>query len=111
MDNGRNNGGPRMQFYNDMPNNLQVSYSGNYGILSIFDSTIINNLRDFTDLCTVKVSDYIMGTDFQDRAELLALEGKTSIASWIKEITSYNEVELTSSTFIPFKYFKKVLDE
>lgn len=111
MDNGGNNGGPRLDFYSNMINNLRVNYKNSPALMSIFDSKIISNLRTFTDLCTVKVSDYIMGTDFQDRAELLALEGKTSIASWIKEITSYNEVELTSSTFIPFKYFKKVLDE
>jgi hypothetical protein len=96
-----------------MLDNLYINYENETSdvIMSIFDSNIIGNLRDFTDLCTVKVSDYIMGTDFQNREELLALEGKTSIASWIKEITSYNEVELTSSTFVPFKYFKKVLDE
>ncbi len=111
MDNGNNNGGTRMDFYNDMKSNLKVNYNSNYVLISIFDSSILENLRDFTDLCTVKVSDYIMGTDFQDRAGLLALEGKTSIASWIEEITSYNEIELTSSTFVPFKYFKKALDE
>ena len=111
MDNGGNNGGPRLEFYSNMTNNLRVNYKNSPALMSIFDAKIISNLRTFTDLCTVKVSDYIMGTDFQDRAELLALEGKTSIASWIKEITSYNEVELTSSTFVPFKYFKKVLDE
>lgn len=111
MDNGNNNGGTRMDFYNDMKSNLKVNYNSNYVLMSIFDSSILENLRDFTDLCTVKVSDYIMGTDFQNRAGLLALEGKTSIASWIEEITSYNEIELTSSTFVPFKYFKKILDE
>ena len=111
MDNGGNNGGPRLDFYSNMINNLMVNYKNSPALMSIFDSKLISNLRTFTDLCTVKVSDYIMGTDFQNREELLALEGKTSIASWIKEITSYSEVELTSSMFVPFKYFKKVLDE
>lgn len=111
MDNGKNNGGTRMQFYNDMPNNLQVKYSGNYGILSISNSSVIGTLRDFTDLCTVKVSDSIMGTDFQNREELLELEGKESIESWIEELTSYNKVNLTESSFVPYKYFKKVAIE
>lgn len=111
MDNGSNNGGSRMSFYDDMPNNLQVNYSGNYNILSIFDSTIIENLRDFTDLCTVKVSDLIMGTDFQNRSELLNLAGKTSIEAWINELTSYNEIELTQESFVAYKYYIKAIDE
>lgn len=111
MDNGRNNGGPRMQFYDGMPNNLQVSYSGNYVLMSIFDSTIINNLREFTDLCTVKISDLIMGTDFQNRAELLQLENKTSIEDWVNELTSYRRIDLTQQDFVACKYFIKTVDE
>lgn len=111
MDNGRNNGGPRMQFYDGMPNNLQVSYSGNYVLMSIFDSTIINNLREFTDLCTVKISDLIMGTDFQNRAELLQLENKTSIEDWVNELTSYRRIDLTQQDFVACKYFIKTIDE
>lgn len=111
MDNGRNNGGPRMQFYDGMPNNLQVSYSGKYVLMSIFDSTIINNLREFTDLCTVKISDLIMGTDFQNRAELLQLENKTSIEDWVNELTSYRRIDLTQQDFVACKYFIKTIDE
>lgn len=111
MDNGRNNGGPRMQFYDGMPNNLQVSYSGNHVLMSIFDSTIINNLREFTDLCTVKISDLIMGTDFQNRAELLQLENKTSIEDWVNELTSYRRIDLTQQDFVACKYFIKTIDE
>ena len=111
MDNGRNNGGPRMQFYDSMPNNLQVSYSGNCVLMSIFDSTIINNLREFTDLCTVKISDLIMGTDFQNRAELLQLENKTSIEDWVNELTSYRRIDLTQQDFVACKYFIKTIDE
>lgn len=111
MDNGSNNGGTRMQFYNSMPNNLQVSYSGNCVLMSIFDSTIINNLRDFTDLCTVKISDLIMGTDFQDRAELLQLENKTSVEDWVNELTSYRRINLTQQDFVACKYFIKTIDE
>lgn len=111
MDNGRNNGGPRMQFYDGMPNNLQVSYSGNYVLMSIFDSIIINNLREFTDLCTVKISDLIMGTDFQNRAELLQLENKTSIEDWVNELTSYRRIDLTQQDFVACKYFIKTIDE
>ena len=111
MDNGRNNGGTRMAFYDEMPNNLQVNYNGNYVLMSIFDSTIIENLRDFTDLCTVKVSDLIMGTDFQNRSELLNLAGKTSIEAWINELTSYNEIELTQESFVAYKYYIKAIDE
>lgn len=111
MDNGRNNGGPRMQFYDGMPNNLQVSYSRNYVLMSIFDSTIINNLREFTDLCTVKISDLIMGTDFQNRAELLQLENKTSIEDWVNELTSYRRIDLTQQDFVACKYFIKTIDE
>ena len=111
MDNGRNNGGSRMYFYDSMPNNLQVSYSGKRVLMSIFDSTVINNLRDFTDLCTVKISDLIMGTDFQDRAELLHLAHKSSMESWINELTSYRKVELTQETFVEYKYFIKTIDE
>lgn len=111
MDDGRNSSGPRMQFYNSMPNNLQVNYSGNDVLMSIFDSTIIENLRDFTDLCTVKISDLIMGTDFQNRAELLQLAHKSSMESWINELTSYRKVELTQETFVEYKYFIKTIDE
>lgn len=110
-DDGGNNGGTRMYFYDSMPNNLQVNYSGNYVLMSIFDSTIIENLRDFTDLCTVKISDLIMGTDFQNREELLELEGKESIGKWVEELTSYNKVNLTQDSFVPYKYFKKVAIE
>lgn len=111
MDDGRNNGGPRMYFYDSMPNNLHVSYSGNYALMSIFDSTIINNLRDFTDLCTVKISDLIMGTDFQNRTELLQLANKTSIEDWVNELTSYRRVDLTQQDFVACKYFIKTIDE
>lgn len=108
MDNGGNNGGPRLAFYSDMINNLKINYKSSLALMSIFDSSIIKNLRDFTDLCTVKVSDYIMGTDFQNREELLELEGKESLESWVEELTFYNKVNLTESSFIPYKYFKKV---
>lgn len=111
MDDGRDNTGDRLHFYSTMLNNLQVNYDSTPVLMSIFDSTIINNLRTFTDLCTVKVSDYIMGTDFQNREELLELEGKESIGSWIEELTSYNKVNLTESSFVPYKYFKKVAIE
>lgn len=109
MDNGSNNGGDWGYFYSSMPNNLQVNYLSRRCILSIFDVSAMGTLRDFIDLCTVKVSDYVMGTDFQTIEELLALVGKSSIESWINELTSYNEIELTSSTFVPFKYFKKAI--
>ena len=111
MDRGGNNGGPRLDFYDNMKNNLQVNYENSHIIMSIFDSTIISNLRTFTDLCTVKVSDYIMGTDFQNREELLELEGKESIGKWIEKLTSYNKVNLTQDSFVPYKYFKKVAIE
>ena len=58
-----------------------------------------------------KFSDYIMGTDFQNREELLELEGKESIGKWIEELTSYNKVNLTQDSFVPYKYFKKVAIE
>ena len=111
MDNGGNNGGSVLYFYSTMLNNLQVNYNNTPVLMSIFDSKIISNIRNFTDLCTVKVSDYIMGTDFQNREELLELEGKESIESWIEELTSYNKVNLTESSFVPYKYFKKVAIE
>lgn len=111
MDNGGNNGGPRLEFYSNMINNLRVNYKNSPALMSIFNSKIISNLRTFTDLCMVKVSDYIMGTDFQNREELLELEGKESIESWIEELTSYNKVNLTESSFVPCKYFKKVAIE
>lgn len=108
MDNGKNNGGQRMTFYSDMINNLYINYKTSTALMCIFDSSVIGTLRDFTDLCTVKVSDYIMGTDFQNREELLELEGKESLESWVEELTFYNKVNLTESSFIPYKYFKKV---
>lgn len=113
MDNGRNNGGPRLFFYSNMLDNLYINYENENSdvIMSIFDSNIIGNLRDFTDLCTVKVSDLIMGTDFQNRQELLELEGHTSLREWVESLTSYNKIELTAETFVPYKYFKKTLDE
>ena len=111
MDNGDNNGGSVLYFYSNMLNNLEVNYDRTPVLMSIFDSSIINNLRDFTDLCTVKVSDLIMGTDFQNREEFLELEGKESIGKWVEELTSYNKVNLTQDSFVPYKYFKKVAIE
>lgn len=111
MDNGGNNGGDWASFYSTMPNNFQISYSSKRCIMSIFDSSEIGTLRDFTDLCTVKVSDYIMGTDYQNIEELLSLVGKTSIETWINELTSYNEIELTQESFVAYKYYIKAIDE
>jgi hypothetical protein len=79
--------------------------------MSVFDSSVVGNLIDFLSLASVKVSDKIMGVDYDTRAELLQLEGHSSITEWLDSITTYTKVTLTANTFETCKYFKKVLVE
>lgn len=111
MDSGDTNVGQCLDSYYDMPNVLRNAYEGEYNrsVLSIFDnsSSILGSLRLFTNLATVKVSDKIMGVDYNTREELLELENRSSIKDWVDSLTTYSEIDLTSSTFIPYKYWIK----
>lgn len=103
-----NNGG-YLYTYFSMPNILYNGYEGeyNYSLLSIYDTSILNNFMTFVNLAAVKVSDKIMGVDYDTRTELLELENRTSIKDWINSLITYSEIDLTSSTFSPYKYWIK----
>lgn len=114
MDSGSVNGNDAVHTYGAMPDVIMnTSYDGGYNrsLVSVFDSSVVNNLMDFLSLASVKVSDKIMGVDYDTRAELLQLEGHSSITEWLDSITTYTKVTLTANTFEACKYFKKVLVE
>lgn len=114
MDSGSVNGNDAVHTYGAMPDVIMnTSYDGEYNrsLISVFDSSVVNNLMDFLSLASVKVSDKIMGVDYDTREELLQLEGHSSITEWLDSITTYTKVTLTANTFETCKYFKKVLVE
>ena len=87
MDSGDTNVGQCLDSYYDMPNVLRNAYEGEYNrsVLSIFDnsSSILGSLRLFTNLATVKVSDKIMGVDYNTREELLELENRLKLVFFL----------------------------
>ena len=109
MDSGQTNVGQAFGTYSSMPDVLWNSYEGPYNksLLSIFDSSILSNLMTFVNLAAVKVSDKVMGVDYDTREELLELENRTSVTDWINSLITYSEIDLTSSTFSPYKYWIK----
>lgn len=114
MDSGSVNGNDAVHTYGSMPDVIMNnSYDGEYNrsLISVFDSSVVGNLMDFLSLASVKVSDKIMGIDYDTREELLQLEGHSSITEWLDSITTYTKVALTANTFEACKYFKKVLVE
>lgn len=114
MDSGAINGNDAVHTYGAMPDVIMnTSYDGEYNrsLISVFDPSVVGNLMDFLSLASVKVSDKIMGVDYNTRAELLQLEGHSSITEWVEALSTYTKVNLTSSTFVAYKYFKKVLLE
>lgn len=108
-DSGNINNGSFLYTYFSMPAVLCNRYEGefNYSLLSIYDTSILNNLITFVNLAAVKVSDKVMGVDYDTRAELLELENRTSVTDWINSLITYSKIDLTSSTFIPYKYWIK----
>jgi hypothetical protein len=96
-----------------MPDIFANSYEGIYNrsLISIYDSSVIGSLMTLLNLCAVKVSDKIMGVDYNTRAELLQMEGYSSITGWVEALSTYTKVNLTPSKFVAYKYFKKVLLE
>lgn len=113
MDSGNTNIGQCLDTYYSMPDIFANSYEGIYNrsLISIYDSSVIGSLMTLLNLCAVKVSDKIMGVDYNTRAELLQMEGYSSITDWVEALSTYTKVNLTSSTFVAYKYFKKVLLE
>lgn len=113
MDSGNTNVGQVFGTYSSMPDIFANNYEGAYNrsLLSIFDSSVVGSLMTLLNLCAVKVSDKIMGVDYNTRAELLQMEGYSSITGWVEALSTYTKVNLTSSTFVAYKYFKKVLLE
>ena len=114
MDSGSVNGNDALNTYGAMPDVIMnTSYDGEYNrsLVSVFDPSVVGNLMDFLNLASVKVSDRIMGVDYNTRNELLQLEGHSSITEWLDSITTYTKVTLTANTFEACKYFKKVLVE
>lgn len=110
MDNGNTNIGQSLDTYYTMPDVFANRYEGEYNksLLSIYDSSVIGSLMTLLNLCAVKVSNKIMGVDYNTREELLSQEGYSSITDWVNSLTSYNKINLTSSSFVSNKYFKKV---
>lgn len=109
MDSGNTNVGQCLDTYYSMPDIFQNSYKGDYNrsLVSIYDSSNLGSLMTFLNLCAVKVSNKIMGIDYDTREELLELENRTSIEDWVNSLITYSEIDLTSSTFIPYKYWIK----
>ena len=109
-DSGSVNGNDAVHTYGDMPDVIMnTNYDGEYNrsLISIFDSSVLGSLMTFVNLAAVKVSDKVMGVDYNTRAELLELENRTSIEDWVNSLITYSEIDLTSSTFIPYKYWIK----
>ena len=110
MDSGSVNGNDAVHTYGTMPDVIMNnSYDGEYNrsLISIFDSSVVGNLMSFLKLASIKVSDKIMGVDYNTRQELLELENRSSIKDWVDSLTTYSEIDLTSSTFTPYKYWIK----
>lgn len=109
MDSGNTNVGQAFGTYYSMPDVFMNNYKGEYNksLLSIFDSSVLGSLMSFVNLAAVKVSDKVMGVDYNTREELLELENRTSIEDWVNSLITYSEIDLTSSTFSPYKYWIK----
>lgn len=110
-DSGSSNSNDAVHTYSTMPEVIMNSnYDGEYNrsLISVFDSSVVKNLMNFLNSASVKVSDKIMGVDYNTREELLSQEGYSSITDWVESLTSYNKIDLSSSSFVSNKYFKKV---